>query len=92
MSSDVNIKSLVDIDIEQCPRLVIHSFSRIVPEGKRVDALLKILLPVVNIVNSKHEEDKEKATAAVQLRERREEMKKAVVQAKKILCHRSDFV
>jgi len=92
ISSAVNIKSLADTDIEQYPRLVIDSFSRSVPEGKRVDALLKILLPVVNIVNSKHEEDKEKATAAVQLRERREEIKKAQVQAKKTARYRNDFV
>jgi len=92
ISSAVNIKSLADIDIDQYPRLVIDSFSRSIPEGKRVDALLKILLPVVNIVNAKHEEDKEKATAAVQLRERREEIKKAQVQAKKNARYRNDFV
>jgi len=90
VSSAVNIKSLDEVDIEEYPRLVIESFSDI-PEGKRVDALLKILLPAVNVVNKKQEEDKERAMSAMQLRDRREAIKKAQKDAKKKALSRDDY-
>jgi hypothetical protein len=92
VTSAVNIKSLDEIDIGQYPRLVISSFSNDVPLGKRIDALLKILLPLSNVVNEKHKEDKDKAMAAVQLRERREAIKKAHTEAKKRGQLRNDFI
>lgn len=84
ISSVINIESMKGVDIEQYPRFKIKSFLNDVPTGKRVDALLKILLPIANVVSTKHNEDKEKAKAAVQLRERQELIKKAHMEAKKI--------
>ena len=70
ISSAYNVKSLDEVDLEQYPRFIIRDFGSI-PEGKRVDALLKILLPSAKVVYEKQEKDKENAKVAAELREKR---------------------
>lgn len=74
ISSAMFVTSLEDVEIEEYPRFVIRGFSKI-KEGSRVDALLKVLLPVSKIVFEKQLEDKEKARVAAELREKQETMK-----------------
>ena len=75
ISSALNVKSLDEVDLEQYPRFVVPNFGTI-REGHRVDALLKLLLPSAKIVFERQEEDKGKARAAAELREKRELLKK----------------
>lgn len=75
ISSALGVKSLDDVDIEMYPRFLVHNFGE-VPEGQRVDALLKLLLPSAKVVFEKQEEDKGKARVAAELREKREMIKK----------------
>jgi transcription-repair coupling factor (superfamily II helicase) len=76
ISSAYNVKNLDEVDLEQYPRFVIRDFGAI-PEGKRVDALLKLLLPSAKVVYEKQEKDKENAKVAAELREKRELLKKS---------------
>jgi hypothetical protein len=90
ISSSYNVRSMDDesVDLTQSPRLIIQHFAVTFPEGKRVDALLKILLPAVRVVAEKQREDKERARVAMELRDRREALKKA----KKDASKRVEFV
>jgi hypothetical protein len=76
ISSAYNVKDLEEVDLEQYPRFVIHDFGSI-PEGQRVDALLKVLLPSAKVVYEKQEKDKANAKVAAELREKRELLKKS---------------
>jgi len=76
ISSAYNVKELDEVDLEQYPRFVIHNFDTI-PEGQRVDALLKVLLPSAKVVYEKQEKDKESAKVAAELREKRELLKRS---------------
>lgn len=75
ITSAANVNKIDDINIEEYPRFVIPDLGK-VKRGARVDAILKVLLPVVKVVAKHQAEDKEKAQTAVDLRERREVMKK----------------
>lgn len=75
ISSALKVKSLDEVDVEQYPRFVVSNFGA-VPEGQRVDALLKLLLQSAKIVFEKQGEDKEKAMIAAELRDKRETIKK----------------
>ena len=75
ISSAVNVKSLEEVDIDQYPRFVVKDFGA-VKQGKRVDALLKVLLPASKVVYEKQKRDQEKAKVAAELRDKRELMKK----------------
>jgi hypothetical protein len=76
ISSAVSISNLDEVDLEQYPRFVIRNFGEI-PEGQRVDALLKHLLPAAKIVYETQEKDKNKARVAAELRDKRENLKKS---------------
>jgi superfamily II DNA or RNA helicase len=82
ISSAINIKSMDEVDLEQYPRLVIRNFGEI-PEGQRVDALLRLLLPSAKIVYQTQEKDKNKARVAAELRDKRENLKKSKKQLDK---------
>lgn len=75
ISSALNVKSLDEVDMEQYPRFVVKNFCA-VPEGRRVEHLLKLLLPSSKVVYEKQEKDKENARVAAELRDKRELMKK----------------
>ena len=75
ISSAMFVRSLDEIDIDEYPRFVVRNMSSI-KKGSCVDTLLKVLLPVLKVVHAKQTADKEKAKVAVELREKREVMKK----------------
>lgn len=76
ISSAYKVKDLEEVDMEQYPRFIIRDFGAI-PEGQRVDALLKMLLPSAKVVYEKQEKDKEDAKVAAELREKRALLKKS---------------
>jgi hypothetical protein len=76
ISSAFSVRDLDDVDLEQYPRLVIREVGEI-PEGQRVDSLLKHLLPAAKIVYETQERDKNKARVAAELRDKRENLKKS---------------
>jgi len=69
------VKTLAEINIADYPRFVVKNLSG-VAEGSRVDALLRVLLPVSKVVYDRQQEDKEKAQVAAELKEKRLAMKK----------------
>jgi len=71
ISSAQKLKNMNEIDTKQYPRFVIKNFGKIA-EGKRVDMLLKLLLPSAKIVYEKQEKDKHEARMAAELREKQE--------------------
>ena len=75
ITSAMNVKKMDEVDIEQYPHFVIPDLGS-VKRGARVDALLKVLLPVVKVVAKNQAEDKERAMVAAELRDKREKMKK----------------
>lgn len=75
ISSALSVKNIDEVDLEQYPRFVIRNFGAI-PEGQRVDALLKLLLPSAKVVYETQEKDKDAARMAAQLRDKRENLKK----------------
>ena len=76
ISSAFSIRDIDEVDLEQYPRLVIRNFGE-VPEGQRVDTLLKHLLPTAKLVYETQERDKNKARVAAELRDKRENLKKS---------------
>lgn len=75
ITSAMNVEEIDEVDMEKYPRFVIPDFGS-VKKGARVGAILKLLLPVVKVVAKNQDEDKEKAKMAVDLRDKREQMKK----------------
>lgn len=74
ITSARNVAKLDESHIVGYPRFIIPDLGS-VKRGSRVDAVLKVLLPVVKIVASNQMEDKERAKMAVELRDKREQMK-----------------
>jgi hypothetical protein len=91
ISSSLNVKDFDLLDIEHYPRLVVPDFGTNTSQGQRVDRLLKILLPVVNAIVKKQKEDKDRAKIAMDLRDRRETLKKAKKEAAKRVEFAVDF-
>jgi len=69
------VKTLAEINIAEYPRFCVKNLSG-VAEGSRVDALLRVLLPISKIVYDRQQEDKQKAQVAAELKEKRMAMKK----------------
>jgi hypothetical protein len=79
ISSASKVRRLDEVSLADYPRFVVKNF-HLVPEGTRVEHLLKVLLPLSRIVYSKQQSDKETARLASELREREESMKKKQIE------------
>lgn len=75
VSSAASVTKVTEDDINEFSHFIIEGLGS-VKRGARVDAILKVLLPVVKIVAKNQAEDKERAQMAVELRDKREIMKK----------------
>ena len=76
ITSAANVKSLDEANIYDYPRFIVQDLKN-VPRGQKVDVLLKALLPLAKVVQANQEADKERARVAVEVRDKREAMKKA---------------
>jgi len=73
VSSPMNVVNIDNVEISQYPRFIIPlSF---VKNDKYVDTILKLLLPIVQVIVKVQNQNKEKATLAVELRDKRKAMK-----------------
>lgn len=76
ITSAANVKSLDEANVYDYPRFIVRGLKDI-PRGQKVDVLLKCLLPMAKIVLANQEADKERARIAVEVRDKREAMRKA---------------
>lgn len=76
ITSSANVKTLDEANIYDYPRFIIRDLTA-VPRGQKIDVLLKALLPLAKVVQANQEADKERARIAVEVRDKREAMKKA---------------
>jgi len=74
ISSASSVIKVSEEDVNDFSYFVITGLGS-VKRGARVDAILKVLLPVVKIVAKNQSDDKERAQMAVELRDKREVMK-----------------
>mmetsp|Transcript_22516 Transcript_22516/g.51931 ORF Transcript_22516/g.51931 Transcript_22516/m.51931 type:complete len:218 (+) Transcript_22516:63-716(+) len=75
IASSFRIQRIQRLDVEPYPRFVIRGFGNRIAPGQRVDALLKLLLPVAKAVYERQEMDKRNAQVAVELREKQKAQK-----------------
>ena len=76
ITSAANVKSLDEASVYKYARFIVRGLKDI-PRGQKVDVLLKCLLPMAKIVLANQEADKERARIAVEVRDKREAMRKA---------------
>jgi len=76
ITSATKATSLEEANVYDYPRFIVEGLGD-VKRGQKVDVMLKMLLPLAKFVKGKQEEDKERAKVAVEVREKREAMKKA---------------
>ena len=70
--SAVNVKDMDEVDLEQFPRFVIRGFGS---SDKAADRLLKLLLPVANVVFAKQQEQVKAAKLSSDLRKKHKLLK-----------------
>jgi len=76
ITSAASAKSLDEANVYEYPRFIIKDLKK-AKRGEKVDILLRALLPMSKIVFANQEADKERARIAVEVRDKREAMKKA---------------
>jgi len=84
------VRALDEIRIDEYPRFLVRGLSG-VDAGKRVDALLRVLLPASKVVYDRQQEDKEKAKVAAELKEKRQAMKKTKKEQELLVNRRAGY-